>query len=108
MIADRDALEDRVLLAVALLAAVVVAAALLEHRDLLALGLGDDLGRDGEAVGRLEASAVAGAQNVAERDLVTGAAVELLNDNLVSGVDAVLLPARADDCEHGFLFPRIP
>ena len=55
LIADRDDLQDRVLLAVALLAAVIVAAALLEHRDLVGLGLGDDLGRDGQAVGRLEA-----------------------------------------------------
>jgi hypothetical protein len=50
-VADRDDLQDRVLLAVALLAAIVVAAALLEHRDLFALGLGDDLGRDGQSVG---------------------------------------------------------
>jgi signal transduction histidine kinase len=100
VIADRDDLQDRVVLAVALLAAIIVAAALLEHRHLVAPGLGDDLGRDLEAVGRLQAAAVAGEQDVAERDLVTGLAVELLDDDLVSGVDAILLSARAHDCEH--------
>src|SRR5690349_12506010 len=102
VIADGDDLQDGVLLAVALLAAVVVAAALLEDGNLLALGLGDDLGRDGEAIGLLEVAAVAGEQDVAKRDLVAGAAIELLDDDLVSGVHAILLPTRADDCEHGF------
>jgi hypothetical protein len=106
VIADGDDLEDRVLLAVTLLAPVVVAAALLEDGDLLAFRLGDDLGGDGEAVGRLQIAAVAGEQDVAERDLVTGVAVELLDDDLVSGMDAVLLPTRADDCEHDFSSSR--
>ena len=39
-----DDLQDRVLLAVALLAAIIVPAALLEDRDLVGLGLGDDFG----------------------------------------------------------------
>jgi hypothetical protein len=84
----------------ALLAAIVVPTALLEDGNLLALGLGDDFGRDGQAVGRLEISTVTREQHFAERDLVTGVAVELLDDDLVSGVHAVLLPTRADDCEH--------
>src|SRR6185503_2077930 len=72
----------------------------LEHRHLVGLGLGDDLGGDGEAVGRLEIAAVAREQDVAERDLVTGVPVELLDDDLVSRGDAILLAARAHDCEH--------
>jgi len=113
LIADRDDLQDRVLLAMALLAAIIVAAALLEHRDLVGLGLGDDLGGDGQAAGRLEGRPLAGQQDVAQRDLVTGIAVELLDDDLVSGGDAILLAARAHDCEHWlfsstteFRFPR--
>ena len=54
------------LLAVALLAAVIVAAALLEDDDLVGLGLGDDLGRDGEAVGGRSSRALAGEQDVAQ------------------------------------------
>ena len=46
------------------LAAIIVPAALLEHRDLVALRLGDDLGRDGQAVGRLQVGAFAGEQDV--------------------------------------------
>src|SRR5213075_3406158 len=78
VIADRNDLEDRVLLTVALLAPVIVAPPLLEHRDLVALGLGDDLRRDSQAVGRFEAAAVAGEQHIAKRDPVTGVAVQLL------------------------------
>ena len=44
----------------ALLAAVIVPAALLEDGDLLALGLGNDLGRNGQAVGLLEVATVTG------------------------------------------------
>src|SRR5438552_3052459 len=84
----------------ALLAPVIVAAALLEHRHLVGLGLGDDLGRDGEAGGRLEVGSVAGEQNIAQRDAVARTAVELLDDDLVSRGDAILLAARAHDCEH--------
>src|SRR5207248_1083408 len=112
LVADRDDLQNRVLLAMTFLAPVIVAAALLEHRDLLALGLGDDLRRDGEAAGRLQIPAIASEQDVAERDLVTGVAVELLDDDLVSRVDAILLSARAHDCEHclfsSFLESRFP
>jgi len=89
-----------VLLAVTLLAAVIVPAALLEHGDLVGLGLGDDLCRNGQAIGRLEAAAVAGEQDIAQRDAVARIAVELLNDDLVSRGDAILLAARAHDCEH--------
>src|ERR1051325_2528082 len=50
--ADAQDPKDRELLAVTALAAIIVAAALLEDGDLLALGLGDDLGRHRQAVGR--------------------------------------------------------
>jgi len=96
-----------VLLAMALLAAIIVAAALLEHRHLFALGLGDDLGRDGQSVGFLEVAAVTGEQDLTQGDLVTGIAVELLDDDLVSRVDAILLSARAHDCEHWLFSSRI-
>src|SRR4030095_2652189 len=82
MIADRHDLQDRVLLAMALLATVIVPAALLENRDLLALRLGDDLRRDGQAIGRLQIAAITGEQDIAERDLVAGVAVEFLDDDL--------------------------
>src|SRR5207237_5783773 len=42
----------------------------------------------------------AGEQDVAERHAVARVAVELLDDDLVSRGDAILLPARAHDCEH--------
>ena len=88
------------LLAVTLLAAIVMAAPLLEHRYLLALGLGHDFGSDGQAIGRLQARTLAGEQDVAQRDAVARVAVELLDDDLVSLGNAILLAARAHDCEH--------
>src|SRR6476469_1140349 len=106
VIADGDDLEDRVQLAMALLATIIVAAALLEHRDLVALGLGDDLGGGGQAVRRLDIRPLAGEQVIAQRDLVTGIAVKLLDDDLVSGGDAILLAARAHDCEHWLFSSR--
>ena len=88
------------LLAVALLAAVIVAAALLEHRDLVALGLGDDLGTDGQALDRLQLRPFAGQQHVGDVDPLTGFTGHLLDDDLVSQGNAILLAARAHDCEH--------
>src|SRR6478609_5456151 len=52
--ADCRDLQNRVLLAMAVLAAIVMPAALLEDDDLLALRLSDDFGRDGQPVGRLQ------------------------------------------------------
>ena len=88
------------LLTVALLTAVVVPTPLLEHDHLLALGLGNDLGRDGQAVGALEVRAVTGQQDVREGDAVAGIAVQLFDDDLVSRGNTILLAARAHDCEH--------
>ena len=68
------------LLAVTLLAAVIVAAALLEDDYLLALGLGNDLGGDGKAVGGLELRALAGEQDIAQLDGVAGFAGSIATD----------------------------
>ena len=82
-------------------AAVVVPTALLEHDDLFAARLGDDFGRNDEAIGALHFAAVTGQQDVAQRHGVASFAVDLFNGDLVSGGDAILLAARAHDCEHG-------
>src|SRR3546814_8435144 len=39
--------------------------------------------------------------DVIQRHLVAGLSGQLLDDDLVSGGDAILLAARAHDCEHG-------
>src|SRR5690606_36724631 len=98
--ADRNDLEDRQALAMADAAAIIVPAALLEHNTLFAARLRHDLGRDGEALGILDLGAVAREQHIAEHDGIAGFASQLPNDDLVSGGDAILLPARALDCEH--------
>jgi hypothetical protein len=46
-------------------------------------------------------AAVTGQQNVTQRHGVTGCAFDLLDGDLVSSGDAILLAARAHDCEHG-------
>src|SRR4030095_11210736 len=76
--------------------------ALLEDGALVGLRLGDDLGGDDEARGRLEVRAFAGQQDVGEVDAIAGATGQLLDDDLVSRGDAILLAARAHDCEHCF------
>src|SRR5579871_1089618 len=83
------------------LAAIVVAAALLEHRDLLALGLRDDLGRNRDRRGVGDRAVAAGEQNIAQGDRVAGFTRQLLDRDLVSGGNPVLLAARAHYCEHG-------
>src|SRR3546814_5285695 len=85
----------------AVAAAIIVPAALLEDDDLLALGLRHDLGADGKPVDRLQLGALAREQHVAQRHLVTGFAADLLDDDLVSGGNTILLAACAHDCEHG-------
>src|SRR3546814_2831880 len=85
----------------AVAAAIIVPAALLEDDDLLALGLRHDLGADGKPVDRLHLGALAREQHVAQRHRVTGFAADLLDDDLVSGGNTILLAACAHDCEHG-------
>src|SRR3990167_4462023 len=106
--ADCQDLQDRVLLTMAVLAAVIVAALLLEDDDLVGLRLRDDLGRDLEAVGRLQLGSLAGEQDIAQLDLVTGRTGQLLDDDLVSCGNTILLTAGAHHCEHGFYYLRIP
>ena len=89
------------ILAVAVLAAVVVTTTLLENDDLLALRLCDDFGGDGQLGCVLHVAAFTGEQDVIQGHLVTSLTGQLLDDDLVSGGDAILLAARAHDCEHG-------
>ena len=89
------------MLAVTGLAAVVVPAALFEDGDLLALRLGDDLGRDDNLASFRQLVAFTGDQDVAQRNRVTSVTRQLLDCDLVSGGDAILLAARAHYCEHG-------
>src|SRR6478736_3806336 len=100
-IANRDDPQQSHLLAVTGLPAIVVPAALLEDGDLLALRLGDDLGRDDDLGGLRQAVTLAGEQDVAQGDRVAGVTRQLLDRDLVSGGDAILLAARAHYCEHG-------
>src|SRR3546814_16951409 len=79
LFADGDDLQDRVLLAMAVAAAIIVPAALLEDDDLLALGLRHDLGADGKPVDRLQLGALAREQPVAQRHLFTGFPPDLLD-----------------------------
>src|SRR6185369_1685730 len=92
------------LLAMAVATAIVVPATLLEDDHLLALGLSDDFGRDHDARGVLDLPGVTRQQDIAQRDLVTGLTSQLLDRDLVSGGNPVLLAARAHDCEHGNRF----
>ena len=88
-------------------AAVIMTTALLEDDDLLALLLRDDLGRDSQALDRAQVGTFAGEQNVAQADRRPCVALDLLDDDLVSGGDALLLAARAHYCEHrSYHFPK--
>jgi hypothetical protein len=106
VIADRHDPQDRVLLAMALLAAVIVAPALLEYGDLVALGLGEDLGRDGQAVGGLEAAAVAGEQDVAQRDLSPASPASFSTTILSPGATRYCLPPVRTTANIGFSLLR--
>ncbi len=84
----------------ALLAAIIVPAALLEDRDLLALRLGEDFRADDQAGHRLQVRTFPGEEDVGDVDPVAGFPSEFLDYDLVSGGNAILLTARAHDCEH--------
>ena len=85
------------------LAAIVMAAALLEHHDFFALGLRDDFGRNHDTLDVLGFTAVTGQQNVAQRNGLTGFTSQLFDRDFVSGGNSVLLAARAHYSEHGAL-----
>jgi hypothetical protein len=90
------------LLAVAILPSIIVAPLFLEDDDLVSLGLRDDFGSN------LNFAAIAGKQDIAQRHGVTGFSCHLFDDNLVSCGNAILLAARAHNCEHGFdLFSKV-
>ena len=93
--ADRGDLQRRERLAVALLAAVALAALVLEDDDLLAQALLDNLGLDRDAADRrladLDAAAVVGEQQGPERDLRAGGTDELLDAKGLPFADTILL-----------------
>lgn len=84
----------------AVLAAIVVAATLLEDDHLFALGLSDDFGRNRNLAHVRQFTAVTGKKNITERDSFTSFTSQLFNCDLVSGGDPILLAARAHYCEH--------
>src|SRR5215203_1560723 len=83
-----------------LLAAVIVPPALLEDGDLVGLGLGNNFGTHDEARDGLQVRAFPGQEDVGDVDAVAGFTSKFLDYDLVSGGDAILLTARAHDCEH--------
>src|SRR5690606_4979563 len=94
-----------VLLPVSLLPAVVLAPLPLEHDDLLALAVRDDLGRDGSAVDRGRAhpdlSVRCGQQDLIERHGLADAGGDRRDPEGLSGLCAELFSAGADDRVHG-------
>jgi len=101
--ADSENLQNRQALAVAIATTIIVTATLLEDDDLVTATLGQDFGRNRKACGRLHFASIACEKNVIQRHRVARFTSEFLNDDLVSGGDAVLLAASAHDCEHGYL-----
>src|SRR3546814_3629313 len=64
--ADAQDLQDRVLLPMAIAAAVIMPATLLEDDNLLALRLRNDFGRNGQAFAVLQFRALTGQQNIVQ------------------------------------------
>src|SRR5436309_10293108 len=96
----------RDLLTVAVPAAVVLAALLLEHQDLLGAAVGDDLATHACTLDQRRADANravgGGEQHLAELDRVADIARETLDVDEVSRGDTVLLASGADDgVAHG-------
>src|SRR5271165_397433 len=97
-------------LAMAVLAAAVLPAALLEDDHLIQPVLRDHRrGHGGARDGRRaqgQAALIANGQHVRERDRGAGLGFQLLDLEDRVRRNAILLPAGADDCEHGLLdFP---
>src|SRR5690606_16511909 len=93
-IADRDDPQPGHLLAVPGLAAIVVPAALLAADGLFGLRLSKDPGRDGDLAGIGQRVTLTREQDIAQHDRVTGVARQLLDRDLVSSGNAILLAAR--------------
>src|SRR5262245_15207813 len=86
------------------MAAIGVAAALLEHRNLLALLGVNQFAVDGEAsqiLCHLQRLTVMAHQHVLERDGRASIAFELFDRDRVVFGDPILLPAGSDDRKHG-------
>src|SRR5688572_20201432 len=96
--------QHRLELPVAALAAIVVAAMLLEDQHLVGLGLVEHLGHDRSALHQRRADLQVGIfahhQDFAERHIGAGFDFQLLDQNDVVLGDLVLLAARLDHCEH--------
>src|SRR5215475_10168487 len=103
---DRGDLHRRVVLTMPVPADVVLAAAELEHDELVAAALLDDLAGDlGAGDGRLadrHAAAIARGhqQHLVEHDRRAGIARELLDHHGLAGLDPVLLSTRLDHGVH--------
>ena len=87
-----------------LLAAIIFSPLLLEHDDLLAAHLLDDLGRDARAGNRAArlrtALAAAEQEHLGKLDDIAGLARDALDLDNVVRRHAILLAARANDREH--------
>ena len=96
--------HDGVVLAMPALAARILAAALLEGDDLVAALMRDDFAGDGGARNGRRADrrrVAADHEHFAERHHFARILLDAVDPDHVFGGDAVLLAARAHDCEHG-------
>src|SRR5262249_59202829 len=87
----------------------VLGAAFLDRDDFFAAALLDDFAGDARALNRRAAdhdALAADEQHLAELHGVARPARDLVDRDQVLLGDPILLPAGADDCEHG-LFPRL-
>src|SRR3546814_17702495 len=90
----------------AIAAAVIMPATLLEDDNLLALRLRNDFGRNGQAFAVLQFRALTGQQNIVQCNRRASFTSQLLNYDLVSCGNTILLAARAHNSEHGLSLHR--
>ena len=83
------------------LAAIIVAAALLEDDDFLALRLRDNLSGNRYLGGVGQRLALACQKHITQSDCIASFASQLFNGDFVSGGNPILFAARAHNCEHG-------
>src|SRR3546814_7654017 len=76
-------------------------ATLLEDDNLLALRLRNDFGRNGQAFAVLQFRALTGQQTIVQCNRRASFTSQLLNYDLVSCGNTILLAARAHNSEHG-------